>query len=157
MTGWPVFWSVTVYPHWRSSLMMRWARTGIWMCASARRWPESSNLMHQTPGTILATEIMVIESLSADRVAEPGETEPHPQPVCADVEAAQRPACNLPASVGLDSERSPWRRGRGTAGASVRDSRALRVRGTGIVGHELRVGRSAAVRAGLTGFTLMDL
>jgi hypothetical protein len=52
--------------------MMRWARTGKWMCVSARRRPESSNLTHHALWTILATETLVIVSLSADRVRNQG-------------------------------------------------------------------------------------
>src|ERR1700733_10613956 len=47
--------------------MMRWPRKGRWMCVSARCWLESLNLTHQTTGTVLATETVVIASLSADR------------------------------------------------------------------------------------------
>jgi hypothetical protein len=52
--------------------MMRWARTGRWTCASAGICPESSNLRHQTPGTVLAAETEVIASLLADRVTNQG-------------------------------------------------------------------------------------
>ena len=88
---------------------------------------------------------------------EPGETKLHPKAFCPDVEAAQRPACDLPACVRLDSERSPRRRDRRLVGASVRGSRAsrpLRARGSGIVGHGAKSRRERSQRrsrAGLAG------
>jgi hypothetical protein len=79
---------------------------------------------------------------------EPGEKKPHPQTICPDVEAAQRPPCDLPADVRLDSERSPRRGGWRILSASVPESRAkrpLRAPGTGIASHKAKSRREGRV------------
>jgi hypothetical protein len=129
--------------------MMRCARTGKWTCTSARLWSESSNLTQQTPVTVLATETQVTMSLPADRVTNQGKRSRTRKPSVPKSKRPQRPPCNLPADVRLDSERLPRRGGWRILSASVRESRAkrpLRAPGTGIASHKPRVGGRGAPR-----------
>jgi len=78
---------------------------------------------------------------------EPGEKEPYPQTICPDVEAAQRPPCDLPADVRLDGGRSPCRGGWRILSVSVPGSRAerpLRAPGSGMASHRAKSRREGA-------------
>src|SRR6204780_2069612 len=129
--------------------MMRWPRKGRWMCVSARCWLESLNLTHQTPRTVLATETVVIASLSADRVRNQGKpSRTRNRSVPTSKRPSGQPAIFLPACASTANDRHD----EVAEGLPARASREAGSRGCcGLAAPALSamkptVGRSAATR-----------
>src|SRR6202050_2851694 len=129
--------------------MMRWPRRGRWMCVSARCWLESLNLTHQTPGTVLATETVVIASLSADRVRNQGKpSRTRNRSVPTSTRPSGHPAIFLPACASTANDRHDEVAG----GLPARESREAGSRGCcgraapALSAMKPTVGRSAARR-----------